>query len=112
MRGEPEGHAAVANVDVGVVVVPVGDASDAVDEFDRLRERAELELANESAVFMAPRRVRLEKTLQLFRCEWRSIPRHEADGNRIGVPSAVAGGITRLFNPSPPMAGISLGRGQ
>ena len=54
VRRPAHGDAPVPDVDVGMVILALGQLGEALDERDRRREALELELADESIVVLAP----------------------------------------------------------
>ena len=54
VRRPANGDAPVPDVDVGMVILALGELGEAVDEGNRRREALELELADECVVVLAP----------------------------------------------------------
>jgi hypothetical protein len=66
VRGKAQAHLAVADVDLGMMLVLLGDLGDAVHELDRLREVVELERALDVFLFEVPFREFFHPVFDVF----------------------------------------------
>src|SRR5581483_2245360 len=85
MRPPVERHAAIADVDVGMMILRLGELGDAADERDRVPEARELELAHEGIVERGP--------------AFRGIGQHPANGD-IAARAPLRGGRRAAARPA------------